>query len=180
MPAIFTRIDVAMFLDGLAIACSLVMILFLLANRRRYGRLLQDRPGGAGPNGFADQLSMQMLSQQTQKAYANLQQALAQEFESIRVMGARVLPDQPAPAVDQTALAGPDRHHDRPRRFGMAREMIARGEAARRIIRQCGLSEGELQLMQGLQQLAGLETQQAQHPLGVTSRSGPPTTAPGR
>lgn len=155
MPAIFTHIDFAMLLDGLAFACSLVMILFLIANRRRYGRLLLDRQGRRGQAGFADQLSLQMMSQQSQKAYANLQQTLTREFESLRLMGANGLYEQPHADPVQGEMAGAGRHHDRRQRYRMAQEMIARGDTTHQVALQYNLTEGELELLQGLQQLEG-------------------------
>ena len=168
MPAIVTHIDFAMLLDVLAIGCSLVMILFLLVNRRRYGRLVLDRQGPRGQAGFADQLSLQMMSQQSQKAYANLQQTLAREFESLRLLGANVPCEQTHADPVQAEMAGPDRRHDHRQRYRMAREMIARGDTTPQITLQCGLTEGELELLQGLQQLEGSEAAQTKPPVGAT------------
>ena len=168
MPAISTPIDFGMLLDGLAIAFSLVMILFLLVNRRRYGRLLLGRQAGRGQGGFTDQLSLQMMSQQSQKAYANLQQTLAREFESLRLVGANVMHAQPHSDPVQAEMAGPGRHHDRRQRYRTARELIARGDTSHQITLQCGLTEGELELLQGLQQLEGCETAQTKPLVGAT------------
>lgn len=167
MFAILTRIDVPMLLDGLAIACSLILILFLLANRRRYGRLLLDRPGVRKKVQFSDQLSLQMMSQQSQKAYANLQQTLKQEFESLRLMGASTLSNEPSANSDQEAAREAGHHNNRRRRYCMAREMIARSDAVPQILQQCDLSEGELELLQGLRQLEGHEDHQTKRPMEI-------------
>lgn len=154
--SIITEFDAI--LDALALASSLLMILFLLRNRRQYGSMHLTAERDEGPDSFADEVSLQMISQQSQKAYDNLQRSLTQEFESLRMIGARSLP---ATITAQTTAANKELNHtpaemvlqSRSRRYRMADEMIAQGAGGNQILQRCGLAEGELELLQGLRQL---------------------------
>ena len=145
-------------LDSLALASSLMLILFLVNNRRKYGRTLLDAKPVKSGKGFADEVSQQMISQQTQKAYDSLQRSLTQEFEALRMIGggslSTVVPDQTIAAPNgmndaASEIALESRHN----RYRLADQMIANGVAVDKILQRCGLAEGELELLQGLHQL---------------------------
>lgn len=145
-------------LDALALASSLLMIFFLMRNRRQYGCMLLNARRVKGFESFAGEVSLQMISQQSQKAYENLQRSLKQEFESLRILEGRSLS---ATAANQTMATNSGLNHtisemaleSRNRRYRMADKMIAQGAGVSQILQQCGLAEGELELLQGLRQL---------------------------
>jgi hypothetical protein len=153
MEALVPQIDFATVLDGLAMTCSLVLILFLLLNRLKYGRIVLDAHKGKGRAGFADQVSLHMMTQQSQKAYDHLQQSLTKEFESLRLMGAELV-QSPANEHGHFPKTTPDGGRERRRRYRLAEEMMRRGDSADQIRQQCGLMAGELELLRGLQTLA--------------------------
>jgi hypothetical protein len=138
-------------LDALALASSLMMILFLIRNRRKYGRMLLDERDIKGGKGFAGEVSQQMISQQTQKAYDSLQRSLTKEFEALRMIGGGYRPVTTNNGLNYTASEVPleSRHN----RYRLADKMIAKGTAVDQILQRCGLAEGELELLQGLRQL---------------------------
>lgn len=145
-------------LDALALASSLLMILFLMQNRRKYGGFILNTGQNKDGVPFNDEISLQMISQQSQKAYDNLQRSLTQEFETLRQMGENSLS---SPSNRQTVVTNAGvtiskskrLQESRNRRYRMADEMIANGAGVKQIMQQCGLAEGELELLQGLQQL---------------------------
>lgn len=145
-------IGFAPILNGLAIACSLVLILFLLLNRRKYGCIVLNTQKGKASDGFADQVSLHMMTQQSQKAYDNLQQSLTREFASLGLMGAGIVSQTSDHDRLAKSIANGDR--ERRRRYRLAEEMMDRGATADRISQQCGLMEGELELLRGLQAFA--------------------------
>lgn len=154
METFVAQVDWGTALDGVAVVCSLVVILFLLHNRRKYGRILLNARNDKGQVGFADQVSLHMMAQQSQRVYDNLQQSLAREFASLRTMGVdRVVqrPEGIRGPLPKTAVMGDP---DRCQRYRLAEEMIRQGDTVDRISQQCGLMEGELELLRGLQQLA--------------------------
>jgi hypothetical protein len=145
-------------LDALALVSSLMMILFLMNNRRKYGRLFLDARAVKGCKGFAGEVSQQMISQQTQKAYDSLQRSLTQEFEALRMIGGGSLPDS---VSDQTSTMPNGLNYatseiapeSRRNRYRLADKMIAKGAGIDQILQRCGLAEGEVELLQGLHQL---------------------------
>lgn len=151
--------EAATLLDALAIVSSLLIVLFLIRNRRQYGSLVIDGNQIKTMAGFSDEVSLQMMSQQSQMAYANLKRSLTQEFESLWMLGDSASPplatnhdvDAPGrrvpPTVQKTSL-------QRRQRYRQAEKMLADGADAIQIARQCGLGEGEMALLQGLHELA--------------------------
>ena len=79
--------ETATLLDVLAIVSSLLLLLFLMRNRRQYGSLVIDGNQVKAMAGFSDEVSLQMMSQQSVMAYANLKRSLTQEFESLWMLG---------------------------------------------------------------------------------------------
>jgi hypothetical protein len=79
--------ETATLLDALAIVSSLLILLFLMRNRRQYGSLVIDGNQMKAMAGFSDEVSLQMMSQQSIMAYANLKRSLTQEFESLWMLG---------------------------------------------------------------------------------------------
>jgi hypothetical protein len=150
----------ATLLDALAIVSSLLILLFLMRNRRLYGSLVIDGNHCKNMAGFSDEVSLQMMSQQSIMAYANLKRSLTQEFESLWMLG------------DSASLPGATTNHDvdasgrrdpstvqktslqRCQRYRQAEKMLADGADAIQIAQQCGIGEGEMALLQGLQELA--------------------------
>jgi len=152
--AFVNQFDLGAVLDGVALACSLVMILLLLHNRRKYGRFVLNARKGGDPSGFADHVSLHMMAQQSQKVYDNLQQSLTREFASLRSMGADLIAQRPHGDRGPLPKSAVNGSRARRQRYRMAEEMIMRGDALDRISQQCGLMEGELELLRDLQQLA--------------------------
>jgi len=146
-------------LDVLALASSLILILFLMHNRRKYGHILLNARFDKGSKDFAGEVSRQMITQQSQKAYDNLQRSLQQEFESLRMMGGEL---RPATLSDQTSApktgleqtSSEMARESRANRYRLADQMLAKGAGVNQILQRCGLAEGELELLQGLRQLA--------------------------
>jgi AraC-like DNA-binding protein len=146
-------------LDALALASSLLILLFLMRNRRQYGSLVIDGKKVKAASVFSDEIYLQMMSQQSQMAYDNLKRSLTQEFESLWMLGDSALrpgttnhkTDTPErrrqPAVKRTS-------QHRRQRYQQAEKMLSGGADASQIARRCGLGEGEMELLQGLQQLA--------------------------
>ena len=145
-------------LDALAMVSSLLMILFLMRNRRQYGCMLLGEKRFKKSERFTDEISLQMISQQSQKAYDNIQRSLNQEFDALRRLGVDSLP---ATVANQTIAADDGPLHSisgvpregRNRRYRMADKMIAEGAGVNQIMQRCGLAQGELELLQGLRQL---------------------------
>ena len=145
-------------LDALALVSSLMMIFFLMRNRRKYGRMFLDASAAQGGKGFAGEISQQMISQQTQKAYDSLQRTLKQEFEALRMIGGGSLLNS---VSDQTGAMPNGLNNatseiaveNRQNRYRLADKMIAKGAGIDQILQRCGLAEGEVELLQGLHQL---------------------------
>lgn len=145
-------------LDILALACSLVLFLFLVFNRRRYGAMVLCADQDQKSASFTDEVARQLIVQQSQKAYDNLQQSLTREFETFRRMGnnewamahqAFVAPQ----GVSSVKGAVDPVRQGRRLRYRKAEEMISQGVERESIMRQCRLAESELELLQGLHQL---------------------------
>jgi len=146
-------------LDVLALASSFILILFLMRNRRKYGHILLDARHVKGCEDFAGEVSRQMITQQSQKAYDNLQRSLQREFESLRRVGtgtlAAIVSDQTsATHIDLNGTASQRALENRNSRYRLADKMIAKGAGANQILQRCELQEGELELLQGLRQFA--------------------------
>jgi hypothetical protein len=148
----YNLLDAATSLDVLAIACCFVLIVFLLLNRRKYGRFVISALDGKSSKRFANQVSLHMVSQQSKEAYNNLQQALTREFASLHNMGAVQFPhvtdDMHSHLSRSSETGGPERR----RRYRIAEEMLARGDDARQIVLSCSIMEGEVELLRSLQQ----------------------------
>jgi hypothetical protein len=151
--------ETATLLDALAIVSSLLILLFLMRNRRQYGSLVIDGDQMKAMAGFSDEVSLQMMSQQSVMAYANLKRSLTQEFESLWMLGdSASLPGNPtdhdvdAP-VRRDPLTAQTASLHRRQRYRQAEKMLADGADAIQIARQCGIGEGEMALLQGLQEL---------------------------
>lgn len=158
MHPLFLITEFSTILDALALVSSLLMILFLMQNRRKYGGLLLNTGRNKDGALFTDEISLQMISQQSQKAYDNLQQSLTREFETLRLMGEKSLPASLSKQTGATTIGMVHSKSQRPQesrtnRYRRADEMIANGAGMRQIMQRCGLAEGELELLQGLQQL---------------------------
>jgi hypothetical protein len=150
--------ETATLLDALAIVSSLLILLFLMRNRRQYGSLVIDGNQMKAMAGFSDEVSLQMMSQQSVMAYANLKRSLTQEFESLWMLGdSASLPGIPNHDVDATVRRDPltaqTASLHRRQRYRQAEKMLADGADALQIARQCGIGEGEMALLQGLQAL---------------------------
>jgi hypothetical protein len=150
--------ETATLLDALAIVSSLLILLFLMRNRRQYGSLVIDGNQMKAMAGFSDEVSLQMMSQQSVMAYANLKRSLTQEFESLWMLGdGASLPGISNHDVDATVRRDPLTAQTaalhRRQRYRQAEKMLADGADALQIARQCGIGEGEMALLQGLQAL---------------------------
>jgi hypothetical protein len=150
--------ETATLLDVLAIVSSLLILLFLMRNRRQYGSLVIDGNQMKAMAGFSDEVSLQMMSQQSIMAYANLKRSLTREFESLWMLGDSVsLPDVTNHDVDATVRRDPltaqTASLHRRQRYRQAEKMLADGADVVQIARQCGIAEGEMALLQGLQAL---------------------------
>lgn len=145
-------------LDVLALVGSLMMILLLMWNRRKYGCMLLDKRHAKGREGFKNEVSLQMITQQSQKAYDNLQRSLTLEFESLRMLSGN---DRPASVLNQTIATDKRLNHQasgmvpdsRNKRYRLAEKMMVESADAHQILERCGLAEGELELLRGLRQL---------------------------
>jgi hypothetical protein len=150
--------ETATLLDALAIVSSLLILLFLMRNRRQYGSLVIDGNQTKAMAGFSDEVSLQMMSQQSIMAYANLKRSLTQEFESLWMLGDSASRpgitnhDVDAP-VRRDPLTAQTASLHRRQRYRQAEKMLADGADAIQIARQCGIGEGEMALLQGLQAL---------------------------
>ncbi len=143
-----SSLSLAFVMDVLAFGASAVLIIFLIANRRRYGRLVA---ASSAKMDFGSQMTLEMFSQQSRRSYARLQQTLNQEFASLqRLAGAK-----------PTGLASGD-HARNPvdafvslkhaGRYDEACRMIHNGADRQVIAERCGLSHGEIDLMAYMQQ----------------------------
>jgi len=155
MPILSLIVEFDSILDALALVSSLITILFLMRNRRQYGCLILNARHAKGGQSFAGEVSLQMISQQSQKAYDNLQRSLTREFESLRLIGVESLPE----TVTDKSITGNTGLNPTPsemvlesrnRRYRMADKMIVQGAGGNQILQRCGLAEGELELLQGL------------------------------
>ncbi|MGD9330948.1 MAG: DUF2802 domain-containing protein [Desulfobacterales bacterium] len=142
-------------LDMLAIVCCLIIILFLRRNHRRYGSLIAPNRRDGDIKGFAAEVALQMIAQQSQKAYDNIQRSLNREFESLRMVagGSPSVTYAENKQVHRQQLS-PLAALSREQRYRNAEQMIAQGADASQIMAACGLGEGELMLLRGLQKLA--------------------------
>lgn len=156
MPTLVTIAEFDHLLDVLALAASLAILCFLVLNRLRYGRMYLDRRGGADKGEFAGEMQMQLVSQQSQKVYANLQRALAREFASLGTTGDAYRPASTAEPGGEGFANAAVRGSSAGRRhcYRRAEAMLRQGAEAEAILQHCGIAESELVLVQGLRQLA--------------------------
>lgn len=153
-----TVISIASFehlLDLLALAAGIMILWLLVINRRRYGRLYLTGSSTAGKDDFATEMSLQLMSRQSQKAYDKLQRALMREFEPLCGIGGGRLDGRHAVeekwfTMNGAATTAAERRH----RYRLAEEMLAKGAGRREILQRCGLAQNEYALLEGLQQLA--------------------------
>jgi len=151
--------EAATLLDALAIVSSLLILLFLMRNRRLYGSMVIDGDQIKAMAGFSDEVSLQMMSQQSVMAYANLKRSLTQEFESLWMIGdSASLPGNPTDDADtqdrRIPSTGQKRSLHRCQRYRQAEKMLADGADVPQIAAQCGIGDGEMELLLGLQELA--------------------------
>lgn len=155
MPTVTTIVPFDHLLDIAALAAGITILGLLILNRRRYGRFYLTGSPTAGKDAFATEMSQQLLSQQSQKAYDKLQRALMREFEPLCGLGgARLDGRQSAEGEcftmkDATATTA-TRYH----RYRLAEDMLARGADRREILQGCGLAPNEFALLQGLHRMA--------------------------
>ena len=134
-------------MDILAFAASMVLIAVLVANRRRYGRLVL---GPAPKTSFGSDVKLQMVTQQSQRSYANIQRALRREFEDLQRMTGVETVTLKTEALDRQTRPTmvspkPVKHYDQ------AARLIRNGADPQCISAQCGLSRGEIDLMSYMQ-----------------------------
>ena len=151
--------EAATLLDALAIVSSLLILLFLMRNRRLYGSMVIDGDQIKAMAGFSDEVSLQMMSQQSVMAYANLKRSLTQEFESLWMIGdSASLTGNPTDDADTRGRrippTGQKRSLHRCQRYRQAEQMLADGADVPQIAAQCGIGDGEMELLRGLQELA--------------------------
>ncbi len=130
-------------MDILALAASTVLIVVLIANRRRYGRwVLGPSPG----SNFGSEMKLQMLTQQSQRSYTNIQRALRREFARLQSLtgdAATVTPAHLPRRERQDAVVSPRfaGHYEE------ARRLMHNGVDPQTIAERCDLSRGEVDLM---------------------------------
>ncbi len=71
------NLNLPLLMDVLALSASTVLIIVLIANRRRYGRLIAP---AADKTDFTSALALQMLTAQSHRCYNRIQRILNQEF----------------------------------------------------------------------------------------------------
>ena len=159
MQAILLISEYGELLDAIAIVCSLLVILFLMLNRRKHGRFILNGKPGDGQGSFSREVSLQMISQQSQKAYANLQRSLSQEFEALQQLESKTFtsgfPIETASTLrDRNPSLPGASAKERHLRFRHAKELLADGADEQLVQKRCGLGVGELELVRGLRQFA--------------------------
>ena len=130
-------------MDILALFACTLLIVVLIANRRRYGRWVLGPSSGST---FGSEIKLQMLTQQSQRSYTNIQRALRREFARLqRLTGAEstattvnLAQRGKNGAVVRTRCAG---HYEE------AYRLIHNGADPQTIVERCGLSRGEIDLM---------------------------------
>ncbi len=148
MDFILNSMNLPVVMDILAFAASMVLIAVLVANRRRYGRLVL---GPAPKTSFGSDIKLQMVTQQSQRSYSNIQRALRREFEDLQRMTGVETVTLNTEALDRQtprpALVSPTpaKHYDQ------AARLIRNGADPQCIVAQCGLSRGEIDLMSYMQ-----------------------------
>jgi len=162
MPTLPNLLDAGALLDGLAIACCFMLILFLLFNRRKYGRFVISAADAKAAKGFANQVSLHMMAQQSQEAYSNLQQALTREFEPLNNLGDGHFFQVSDEMHSHRSTISDRGGHDRRQRYRIAEGMLTQGDDVRHISQVCGLTEGEVELLQNLQQFGAEPIQRDQ------------------
>jgi hypothetical protein len=143
----------AMLMDILALGASVILIGWLIFNRIRYGRLVAvPRTGRAD---FAAEMSLQVVTQQSQSSYRKIQQTLQQEFENLQRLttgNRHSWPDGDKQSCRgderaQAAKAGTLPTGGHRRALGMIQEGLDQEEIAQR----CGLALGEIDLIAYMQ-----------------------------
>lgn len=147
-------IDLPLLLDLLALAASAVLIGFLIVNRRRYGHMV------AAPQpkttDFTAAMTVQMLTQQSQRSYNIIQKTLNQEFANLQRMAG--CDDAAWPATGKTGRCKSGDNatvavgRQQARRYDEAAQMMRNGTELQVIAKRCGLSRAEIDLIAYLQQ----------------------------
>lgn len=148
MDVAFTHINFGLLMDFLALSVSLVLIAILMANRRRYGRMV------AGPDAeskFGSKVKLQMVTQQSQRSYAIIQKALRNEFVALqRMTGGDPLALEACTSSEPSPMAvvNPSRegHYD------AASRLIRSGADPQTVAERCGLPRSAIDLMIYMQQ----------------------------
>jgi hypothetical protein len=147
------NLDLPLLMDILALGASAVLIGFLFLNRRRYGSLLATAK--TKPANFSSEIALQMLTQQSQRSYARIQETINQEFTNWQRMTsgrdfdrtvARNVPDRGANDPTATGSGGSGS-----RFYDEAARMVRNGASPQEISLRCGLSRGEIDLIAYMQ-----------------------------
>lgn len=146
-------INLPFLMDLLAFGASAILIGFLISNRRRYGQLIA-APQQKMPD-FRSEMTLQMVTQQSQRSYNKIQQTLNQEFENLQRMAGceqSALSSEEKIACKNATPIGVAVNRKRPRFYDEAARMIRNGADQSAIAKRCGLSRAEIDLIAYMQQ----------------------------
>ena len=142
-----SNLDLSILMDVLALSASTVLIIVLLANRRRYGRLIASP---AEKSNFTSALALQMVTEQSRRSYSRIQRTLNHEFACLqRVAGGERADRATASGMTESATAVVNR-----RRAGLydeAARLIRNGADQQTVAARCDLTRGEIELMAYMQ-----------------------------
>ncbi|MBL0714182.1 MAG: DUF2802 domain-containing protein [Desulfosarcina sp.] len=154
MELAFNSLNWPLLMDILALGASAVLIIFLILNWIRYGRLVT-APQTGNAN-FSSEIALQMMTQQSRRSYSKLQQTLNHEFKNLqRLTGCDPSEWQTHGKRITTESKWPDAgtaRQPRPRYYDEAARMIRKGADRQAIVRRCSLSRSEIDLMVYMQQ----------------------------
>ena len=145
-PALYS-LNLPFLMDVLALGASAVLIVVLIANRRRYGRLIAT---ASDKSAFGSEMTLQMVAQQSQRSHSRIQKTLNREFANLqRMAGGEDAPLSRDPRKNRPATAAVS--PTRAGHYAAAARMIRNGVDQQAIAARCGLSRGAIDLMTYMQ-----------------------------
>ncbi len=147
MDLALNNLNLPLLMDGLALCATTILIIVLVANRRRYGRLIGPP---AGQSDFTSSLALQMLTAQSQRSYSRIQRTLHQEFACLQRMAGSEVP-RPATASGKKEAPTAAVSQGRTGLYDEAVRMMRNGADQQTVAARCELTRGEIELMAYMQ-----------------------------
>ncbi len=147
MSLTLNNMNLPLLMDVLALSASIVLILVLIVNRRRYGRMIASP---ADKSNFTSTLALQMVTAQSRRSYSRIQRTLNQEFARLQRMTGS---EPPCRATDPVTTGAATAVVSRKRAglYDEATRMMRNGADRQTVAARCDLTRGEIELMAYMQ-----------------------------